>query len=242
MAIQINIRRISLLYILSLVCVVILGVLVYISNTNRFHADCDVICQEHANLTATIKEIAVRDSIVKIDHETVSKLQAGNDHIGKMLEMQHREIEEDFSNLMLWASVLMIIFLVFSIYSMYRTDELVKQGRDSVAHITDLSTKAQSKISEMDSLYEKESTKLSKRTQELISELKNNADTDLRKFKESIDSEITNAKQIINKDIEEYKNDIGSESEKLQAQLEDVQKAVTGILKILHSPSSGDNK
>lgn len=94
----------------------------------------------------------------------------------------------------------------------------------------------------MDSLYEKESTKLSKRTQELISELKNNADTDLRKFKESIDSEITNAKQIINKDIEEYKNDIGSESEKLQAQLEDVQKAVTGILKILHSPSSGDNK
>lgn len=101
MAIQINIRRISLLYILSLVCVVILGVLVYISNTNRFHADCDVICQEHANLTATIKEIAVRDSIVKIDHETVSKLQAGNDHIGKMLEMQHREIEEDFSNLML---------------------------------------------------------------------------------------------------------------------------------------------
>ena len=42
-----------------------------------------------------------------------------------LLETEYNKLQADFNILMLWARCLMIVFLVFSLYSIFKTDEML---------------------------------------------------------------------------------------------------------------------
>ena len=42
-----------------------------------------------------------------------------------LLELEGNKLQADFNTLMFWASCLMIVFLVFSLYSIFKTDEML---------------------------------------------------------------------------------------------------------------------
>lgn len=48
-----------------------------------------------------------------------------------------------------WAAVLTILFLVFSFYSVYKADELIKQGTDSLKEIRRIKTQGEQAVDEL---------------------------------------------------------------------------------------------
>ena len=52
-----------------------------------------------------------------------------------MIDLHLNKVEHEYSNITIWAAALTILFLVFSFYSIYKMDELIKQGNDGLKEI-----------------------------------------------------------------------------------------------------------
>lgn len=66
-----------------------------------------------------------------------------------LLELEFNKIQNEYETLALWAGILTIVFLIFSFYSMFKTEELLKQGRVGVKELSDLKTKGAGQISDL---------------------------------------------------------------------------------------------
>lgn len=59
-----------------------------------------------------------------------------------LLELQYNKLQNDFNFLSMWAAVITIVFLVFSIYSIFKTDEMLSRAKDETAEIHKMSLEA----------------------------------------------------------------------------------------------------
>lgn len=211
---------------------------------SHFEQSCKKICAAHEELCRQLpstKKIANKDSILV--QNAMLKIESGNARIKEILELQHEEIQEDFSSLMLWASVLMVIFLIFSIYSMYKVDDLVNQGRRSVTTIVELSAAAKSRIEEVDNLFETESQKLARQSSEEIDKLKKAQSERLKELDEIIDIKITESERRIAEDIKKFNESIDDKSQSVLKQLSSIEestKPLTGLLAVIKSSLNED--
>ncbi len=55
-----------------------------------------------------------------------------------MIDLHLDKIEHEYSNITMWGAILTILFLVFSFYSLYKIDELIKQGQEGVLRINEI--------------------------------------------------------------------------------------------------------
>lgn len=55
-----------------------------------------------------------------------------------LLELEGNKLQTDFNTLMFWASCLMIVFLVFSLYSIFKTDEMLGRAEKESNSIHEL--------------------------------------------------------------------------------------------------------
>jgi len=49
-----------------------------------------------------------------------------------LLDLEFDKIQNEYESLTLWAGILTVVFLIFSFYSLFKTDDLVKQGQEGV--------------------------------------------------------------------------------------------------------------
>jgi len=66
-----------------------------------------------------------------------------------LLELSFAKLQSDFNFISLWAGVITIVFLVFSIYSIFRTDEMLKQAQQASTEIGDLLKQAKTNLGDM---------------------------------------------------------------------------------------------
>lgn len=71
-----------------------------------------------------------KDSLF-INRQLVDSQHATNE----LLELHFNRIQHEYTVLALWAGILTIVFLIFSFYSLYKTDDIVKQGKESLKEI-----------------------------------------------------------------------------------------------------------
>lgn len=90
-----------------------------------------------------------KDSSDVKQQKIVALMQSHESKICGLLQMEEDRISLGYVILSLWAGILMIVFLVFSIYSMFKTDEMLKQGKADLEKVNDNATKAESRISEL---------------------------------------------------------------------------------------------
>lgn len=64
-----------------------------------------------------------------------------------MIDLHLNKVEHEYSNITLWAAVLTILFLVFSFYSIFKMDELIKRGNEGVEKIRQLKDEGEMSIS-----------------------------------------------------------------------------------------------
>jgi len=55
-----------------------------------------------------------------------------------LLELEFNKLQNEYEVLAVWGAVLTIVFLIFSFYSLFKTDDLAKQGRDGLKDIVNL--------------------------------------------------------------------------------------------------------
>ena len=55
-----------------------------------------------------------------------------------LLELEFNKLQNEYEVLAVWGAVLTIVFLIFSFYSLFKTDDLAKQGRDGLKDIVKL--------------------------------------------------------------------------------------------------------
>lgn len=58
--------------------------------------------------------------------------------VESLLEIEYNKLQADFNILMLWSSCLMIVFLVFSLYSIFKTDEMLGKAENEANRIHQL--------------------------------------------------------------------------------------------------------
>jgi hypothetical protein len=60
------------------------------------------------------------------------------DNIEKLLHLEIAKIEEERTSLTLWIGIITVVFLIFTFYSLIKSDELVKTSRESMIEIREI--------------------------------------------------------------------------------------------------------
>lgn len=66
-----------------------------------------------------------------------------------MIDLHLDKIEHEYSNITMWGAILTILFLVFSFYSLYKIDELIKQGQEGVGKINEMKKEGEESIKQL---------------------------------------------------------------------------------------------
>lgn len=130
--------------IICTVCIIGLFSLFLLSNSSsqdKIVSLHENFCNDLAN--KYLKSLTLtNDSTIRLDDIVVDIVQESQKNSLSLLELQYNKIQNDFTVLSLWAGILMIVFLIFSIYSMFKTDEMQKQGREYLNKMEEFSKKA----------------------------------------------------------------------------------------------------
>lgn len=149
-------------------------------------ANSDAIIRIESQLSQAVTES--RDSCYYANEQLVASLLDYAVSIKSLLELETTRIQSDYSLLSLWAGILMIVFLVFSIYSMFKTDEVLRQSKIGLDAVDEAGRKANSMITMVDDKIKEELETVSKKAKEEIDTIKNEALKTHDEIKEDIDA------------------------------------------------------
>lgn len=132
------------------VIILIAGVIFYSCNSQKVaEREYQRIVSTHHVLDKRLKD-AIREANadttsngVQIDESTLHQLDYNQRLIGEMLEVQFERQQAERNVIEIWAATLTIVFLIFSFYSLFHTDNLVKTAQASVDRISKLSVEAE---------------------------------------------------------------------------------------------------
>lgn len=85
--------------------------------------------QNNRELTDQLRKdsIFVHTQIGQIQNDTKNQL-----------SLEFNKLQNEYFTLQLWGGILTIVFLIFTFYSLFKTDDLMKQGKDAVDEINKL--------------------------------------------------------------------------------------------------------
>jgi hypothetical protein len=148
--------------------------------------------QNNRELTEQIRRdsIFVHTQIGQIQNDTKSQL-----------TLEFNKLQNEYFTLQLWGGILTIVFLIFTFYSLFKTDDLMKQGRDSVNDIFSLKKEGLKEFKEINDQYNElnknfgtlktdiENTKTS-----FTNDLKLKGDTIKADISQKVENEVTQTK------------------------------------------------
>lgn len=106
-----------------------------------------------------------RDTCFYLNEQLLTSVRCNMQDVQALLELQSNKIQSDFTILSIWAGILMIVFLIFSIYSMFKTDELVKQSRRDLQIVEDAKEKVNANIQAVEETAKNEMSKITAEAQ-----------------------------------------------------------------------------
>lgn len=68
------------------------------------------------------------------------------DEMKSMLDLEFNKIQNEFEALEIWTGIITVIFLIFSFYSLFKTEQLEQQGKTALKLINDTQTKGDALI------------------------------------------------------------------------------------------------
>lgn len=152
-----------------------------------------------------------KDSCYYLDERLMLDVDNHMNEVQSMLEIQCHKIQSDFTILSLWAGILMIVFLIFSIYSVFKTDEMVKQGRETLKVLEKAEIDAGDKINKIENVVQaeinkvqiaasNELSKISTSAEEMSKETEEFKETTKKELKQELDTQIN----LFRKEIKDF--------------------------------------
>ena len=152
------------------------------------------IVEIHKNHETQLQEMMTplktgKDSCLYVNEQLANYMRESMETTQSLLQLQSTKIQSDFTLLSVWAGILMIVFLIFSIYSIFKTDELMKQGRDGLKAIEETKNKADGHIEQIDEKVKLELAQVSETAAEQIKKITQETTTSLDQFKQQVNKE-----------------------------------------------------
>lgn len=139
--------------------------------------------------------LAMQKDSVELKHQKIIDLMMSHENkLSGLLQLEADKISLGYVILSLWAGILMIVFLVFSIYSMFKTDEMIKQGKADLEKVNKNAEKAESRISSLNTELDEAIRKISEKSTKESETLQEHANDTLHKIEQS-SQEFMNQKQ-----------------------------------------------
>lgn len=156
------------------------------------------------------------DSCLYVNEQLALSMKEYMQSTQSILQLESHKIQSDYTILSIWAGILMIVFLVFSIYSMFKTDELIKQGRAGLKEIEEAKNKVDENMAKIDKRVEVELKKVTDASDKKISDIT-----------EKSSEFLTQVEQQANQQKENFKKMVDDSSKKFNESLEEVKKRLT---------------
>ncbi len=172
-------------------------------NIDSLISGLDIPCSQKIELQHSIKVVAGDiSSTIKNNIELDALKQAKYDNIQNgtrdLLELQYAKIQHEYESIQIWYGILTVIFLVFSFYSLYKVDDIVKQGKDGLKDLDLIKDKADGKIKSLGDEIDKTLNAFKHKSKEHFAKYQNI-------FKQrvgDIDNVIKSKEDIMNKQVE----------------------------------------
>lgn len=191
-------------FIGSLVLVSLIAIIAYVCLAHSYRQRLDGIreiqiadCEQMSNV---IKSVTMNKMSLSIEADWITKaLEKHEERMESLMEMEFEKLQNDFNFISLWAGIITIVFLIFSIYSIFKTDEMLKKSEtvyeqikgkaDVIENVTkDIQTQYNNELE----LLKKESDNYSKEMAQkmtLLNERLASVDVMIRQYKESIQTD-----------------------------------------------------
>ena len=163
-----------------------------------------------------LQDVKVNKSTIYVNDNVLHAVKTETKTIENLLQIQTTHQHAQFTLLSVWAGVLMIVFLVFSLYSMFKTDELVKQARDSINTIGNSKAEVDNKLQEVDAKVAVE-----------VEQIKAELNIYLAEIKKDLEKEQFKVSENIKQKGDEFSQTFSEYGKKL----EEAQKTLDGIFK-----------
>lgn len=167
-----------------------------------------------------------KDSLL-INRQIADNLNSTN----ALLEMQFNRIQNEYETLALWAGILTIVFLIFSFYSMFKTDDMLRQGKEGLNILKDEETKIINDLHDKQENYKQVSDSRLSAVLNKVEQINNTLDAAMQ----SLESRIA-ALELRKQTIETVFDQANSNAEKLQKTVtslgkkeEDAEKIITKL-------------
>lgn len=127
-----------------------------------------------------------KDSCFYINEQLKQSIDNYMNSSSGLLELQSTKIQSDYMILSLWAGILMIVFLVFTIYSMFKTDEILRQSREGLKAVEDAEEKAEEVVKSVEAKTKQEINKVSETAKEEKNRIQQDASATIEEVRKEI--------------------------------------------------------
>ncbi len=203
--------------VISTVIVIVLFVLLLRTYDNSLNEIVNLHREYHSQIENLLKPLTIsKDSCVYVNEQLANCIEEGLLNTQSVLQLQSTRIQSDFTLLSLWAGILMIVFLIFSIYSIFKTDELMKQGREGLKVIEDSKSKVDSHILEIENKAEEEIKKVSNAADVEITRFAAESSASLDELRKQIEDKQKAFGETVNKIREEFDESVNKKTDDFQ--------------------------
>lgn len=156
-----------------LICCGLYGYVIYLHNGHIVEGQNRII---HIYDRQMKKMESTKPSLNKIDSQREKEMSAFHEEVKSLLELEYNRIQNEFEAIEIWTGVLTVIFLIFSFYSLFKTEQLENQSRDELAKLKKLFEDGQLKLGKFDANSETALTKLNTSVDEIKKNVKDQID------------------------------------------------------------------
>lgn len=199
-----------------------------ISNEFKMTPPQRLVFQEYSK---KVIETAVAQSHVDLEVNSIvaAKATAMYQETKDLLEMQFAKIQHETESLEIWCGILTVVFLIFSFYSLFKTDELVNQGREGVKELASLQESGKKSIEEMKRSGMEKVRQFESTSSEAIMRAGRKAILERRQIEESINKINQGAQDQVAMMIEEANRLLDNKYDSLSKALENKHKEVSSL-------------
>jgi methyl-accepting chemotaxis protein len=120
-------------FIGSLIVVSLIAIICYVCLAHSYRQRLDRIeeiqVEDGKQLTNLFKTIPYNNRALAVETDKISRtLEDHEQRMESLMELEFEKLQNDFNFISLWAGIITIVFLIFSIYSIFKTDEMLKKS------------------------------------------------------------------------------------------------------------------
>lgn len=224
--------------IAGIILVIVWGIFSYYTYINSQN---DII-QQHRQFCDDIKTQILQNDSLYYNEVLRIHLDEHKQAIATLLDMQYNKIQSEYSVLSLWAGVLMIVFLIFSIYSMFKVDEMQKQGRILLENMESKRDKANEISERIERDSAKKIAELDSKAKIEIEEIQRNASVKIKEIEATMNTLHSSFSETVKSKTADFEGAI----DKYKKQLEDAAKAngelIAGLISVVRNSSSSSKE